>query len=108
PDTNTTTDARTTSTVPLQALYLMNHPFVHEQAQGFARRLMAGSPDARQRVQFAYQLALGRPPAPDEGEAGCRYVARYEQELAALGVRDASRELETWTGLTRTLLAANE
>ena len=34
PDTNTSTDVRTRSTVPLQALYLMNNPFVQEQAAG--------------------------------------------------------------------------
>ena len=38
PDTNFSTDARAGSTVPLQALYLMNNPFVQEQAAGLARR----------------------------------------------------------------------
>src|SRR5262249_34930358 len=44
PDTNTSTDVRTSSTVPLQALFLMNNPFVIEQAEGFARRLLAAAP----------------------------------------------------------------
>ena len=42
PDTNASTDLRPRSTVPLQALYLRNNPFVHEQAAGFADRLIAG------------------------------------------------------------------
>jgi hypothetical protein len=33
--------ARLTSTTPLQALYLLNDAFVHEQASGFARRVLA-------------------------------------------------------------------
>src|SRR5206468_9455920 len=41
PDTNASTERRASSTVPLQALYLMNHPFVREQAEGLARRLLA-------------------------------------------------------------------
>ena len=40
PDPNLSTDVRTSATVPLQALYLMNNPFVAEQAAGFAARLM--------------------------------------------------------------------
>ena len=35
PDTNLSTDVRTSATVPLQALYLMNNPFVAEQACRF-------------------------------------------------------------------------
>ena len=43
PDTNTSTDVRPRSTVPLQALYLMNNPFVQEQSAALARRLLARS-----------------------------------------------------------------
>ena len=43
PDTNVSTDVRARSTVPLQALYLRNNPFVQQQAAGFARRLLARS-----------------------------------------------------------------
>ena len=34
PDTNASTDVRTRSTVPLQALYLMNNPFVQRAGRG--------------------------------------------------------------------------
>src|SRR5207245_3545592 len=34
PDTNTSTEQRTSSTVPQQALFLMNNPFVLAQAEG--------------------------------------------------------------------------
>src|SRR5262249_23037668 len=40
-DTNTSTEQRGTSTVPQQALFLMNNPWVKGQAEGFARRLTA-------------------------------------------------------------------
>src|SRR5262249_24208516 len=45
PDTNASTAVRTTSTTPLQALYLINDPFIHEQAERFAARLAAECPD---------------------------------------------------------------
>ncbi len=49
PDTNISTDLRARSTVPLQALYLRNNPFVHEQAGGFADRLISCSRDDKER-----------------------------------------------------------
>src|SRR5439155_15801059 len=38
-ETNMSTAFRITSTTPLQALWLLNDPFVHEQAKKFAARL---------------------------------------------------------------------
>src|SRR5438093_1509979 len=37
------TGSRDTTTVPTQALFLMNNPFVTQQAQAFAQRLMKDS-----------------------------------------------------------------
>ncbi|HEY7314136.1 MAG TPA: PSD1 and planctomycete cytochrome C domain-containing protein [Gemmataceae bacterium] len=108
PDTNVTTDTRTRSTVPLQALYLMNNPFVTEQAKALAARLLRGSPELRQRVRQGYERAWGRPPADGEIEAARHYLERCEQELIRLGVPLPTRELETWTSLARVLLGANE
>src|SRR5262249_49417768 len=39
PDPNSSTGRRITSTTPLQALFLMNDPFVHSSARKFAARL---------------------------------------------------------------------
>src|SRR4029077_13772474 len=43
PDTNLTPAARSSSTVPLQALFFLNSPFFQEQAKGFARRIIAAA-----------------------------------------------------------------
>lgn len=108
PDTNVTTDTRTRSTVPLQALYLMNNPSVTEQAKALATRLLHESPELRQRVRQGYELAWGRPPVQAEIEAARYYLERYEQELAGLHVPPQTRELEAWTSLARVLLGSNE
>jgi hypothetical protein len=108
PDTNVTTDTRTRSTVPLQALYLMNNPFVTEQAKALATRLLRGSPDLRQRVRHGYELAWGRLPGATEIETIRQYLKRYEQELGPLDVPLQSRELDAWTSLARMLMGANE
>jgi hypothetical protein len=108
PDTNTTTEKRTSSTVPLQALFLMNSPTVKAEAEAFARRLLAGSPDVRARIRLAHELAYARPPRADETERALAYVTRYADELARLGSAAPQRELEAWTSYARVLLCSNE
>ena len=87
PDTNVSTEARPRSTVPLQALYLMNNPFVQEQAAGLARRLIAAHrPTATHRIELAYQLAWSRP--TDDRRARSRRSSSCEcarQRLACGG-----------------------
>src|SRR5262249_17200842 len=53
---------RDVTTVPAQALFLMNSPFVRDQAAQMAKRLLAAaSLDDAGRVDLAYRLALARP-----------------------------------------------
>ena len=67
PEQNVSAGARTVSTVPTQALTLLNDPFVLGQAQLFADRLKreAGDDPAAQ-IDLAYRIALTRPPAQTE------------------------------------------
>jgi hypothetical protein len=58
---------RDVSTVAPQALFLMNHPFVMDQARQAARRLRADPRlDDPARIGRAYRLTLGRPPTVAE------------------------------------------
>jgi hypothetical protein len=68
---------RMTSTVAPQALFLMNHPFVLEQAREAARCLLAG-PDASDdgRLLRAYRSTLGRPPSQSERRLALGFIAR--------------------------------
>jgi hypothetical protein len=108
PDTNTTTEQRPTSTVPSQALFLMNNPFVNEQAEGFARRLLVVSEDSRQRVRWAYQFALARRPTSIEEDAGIGYVQEYAKRLDAFGIATERRHAHAWASFARVLFCANE
>jgi hypothetical protein len=67
PDLNMSYGARNVSTVPTQALTLMNNEFVARQAQLLADRVktMTGSDTAKQ-IDTAYRLALTRPPTSKE------------------------------------------
>jgi len=67
---------RDVSTVAPQALFLMNHPFVLDQARRASRRLLAGPDrDDPARATSAYRWTLGRPPTPAERGLAVRFVA---------------------------------
>ena len=78
------------TTVPQQALFLMNSPFVREQAAALATRpemASAGNPDGK--VAALYRMALGRAPTPAELALGREFVAdaaagRWEQYAQVL------------------------
>jgi Protein of unknown function (DUF1553) len=62
PNQNISCGARNISTVPTQALTLMNDEFVLRQAQLFANRLQEAAQDPAKQIDLAYRLALARPP----------------------------------------------
>ncbi|OLC78876.1 MAG: hypothetical protein AUH72_15330 [Acidobacteria bacterium 13_1_40CM_4_65_8] len=67
PEQNVASAARYVSTVPTQALTLLNDAFVLRHAQLFAERVKseAGDDPARQ-IDLAYRIALTRPPSQTE------------------------------------------
>ena len=67
PEQNVTAGARNVSTVPTQALTLLNNPFVLRHARMFADRVKqeAGDDPAKQ-IDLAYRIALTRPPTDAE------------------------------------------
>jgi hypothetical protein len=69
-DPNATTGERAISTTPIQALFMMNDPFAHEQADGFAVRIGLAHREDAERISFAYQLAFGRAPTKEEIRTG--------------------------------------
>jgi hypothetical protein len=91
------------STVAPQALYLMNHPFILEQARHAARRLLSETVAGRNdtRIERAYRLALGRPPSARERGIALAFLARSED--AGDGA-SASPE-EAWALLFQALFA---
>jgi hypothetical protein len=67
PNQNLACGARNVTTVPTQALTLMNDDFVLKQAQLFANRLEEAAPgDPSKQIDLAYQIALARAPGAEE------------------------------------------
>ncbi len=82
-----------------QALYLLNSPFVQEQAQKMAERLLGdrGLDDAG-RVALAHQLALSRLPTKAEVQRSMAFVGQYPAEQSSAA----------WAALCQALFASAE
>jgi hypothetical protein len=93
-DINSTMGQRNVSTVAPQALYMLNHPFVVEQAKRAAERsvTLEGSDDDR--IVDAFRQTLGRRPSPAEIEKCRRFLAS-----------GPAGNVELWTLLHQTLFA---
>ena len=57
---------RNVSTVALQALFMLNNPFVLEQSKEAAERLLAKVESHEERIEAAFRTTLGRPPSEQE------------------------------------------
>ncbi|MGH9672417.1 MAG: DUF1553 domain-containing protein, partial [Bryobacteraceae bacterium] len=77
PDQNVSCGRRNVSTVPTQALALLHNEFVLAHSRRFAARLDQLAPnDPARQVELAYEIALSRPPAPEEKRLGVEFVGR--------------------------------
>jgi hypothetical protein len=76
-DPNINTPVRNTTLTALQALALLNDPFVVRQAEYFAERLQGMTPDPVRQVEEAYRLGFGRHPTAAEAIAVGAYARKY-------------------------------
>jgi len=83
-DTNTITSPRPLSTTPLQALFLMNNPFVHRQADSFAVRVGMAFDTLPERINYAFLLAYGRRARTAEIREAMAYVQQMRGELQSV------------------------
>ncbi len=75
PDPSVKAPRRAVTTTPLQALGLMNDPFVLRMARALADRVRAeAGPETASQVDRIYRLSLGRAPADAEGRRAAELV----------------------------------
>ncbi|MGH9627917.1 MAG: DUF1553 domain-containing protein, partial [Bryobacteraceae bacterium] len=75
---------RVTSNTPLQALVLLNDPIFVEAARVLAQRaIQAGGETTNQRIDWAFEQALGRMPQPGEREVLAELYADSLREYRA-------------------------
>jgi hypothetical protein len=120
PNSNLSCTRRERTNTPLQALNLLNDPVFFDAAQGLAFRIMRESSGAfRERLNYAYRVALGRQPSDREAERMGKFfddtsrgLAANPQTITALfpnqieGVPQP--EAAAWVELSRVLLNLDE
>jgi hypothetical protein len=95
-DPNATTAARQTTTVPTQALYFINDPFFHAQADALARKL-SSQPDDDTRITEAWRVLFQRMPTGAEAQRTKAFLESYPGENP-----------DKWAAQVRVLMASNE
>jgi hypothetical protein len=80
---------RYVTTVPQQALFFLNSPFVAEQSRAIvARREFAAARSPSEKIRYLYRSMFGREPGRSEMEAGLKFVSQAAGP--ALDARSAS------------------
>jgi len=99
----TTVGRRNVSNVPGQMLFLMNDPFVHQQAEVWAKRLLSEMPDAsaESRIQQLFLAAFGRQPSENE-------IARCRSTLREVDGTSGQATLDSWTEICHALFGVKE
>lgn len=77
------TGERDATTVPTQALYLLNGSFVRRQSLSMAERLLPEYGTPANRVRQAYRLTLGRSPTQEETQRALAFIGAYRATYAA-------------------------
>jgi hypothetical protein len=96
-DPDFVTGSRPETTVPTQALWMLNSPFMAEQAQKVSQRVLDRnlSTDSES-LEYLYVITIGRPPTPTEIDLSTKF----------LGTENDGRN-ERWTDLAHALLASS-
>jgi hypothetical protein len=96
PSPDATSPQRVDTTVPQQALFLMNNPFALDCARQLLHRSdVAALNEVRDKVDRVYQLLFGRPPADEELQVAREFLGNAAQPA-------------TWERYAQALLLTNE
>jgi hypothetical protein len=98
PDANVHAEGRSVTNTPIQKLFVLNSPFMIEQAKGLAARLTAEpAKDDGERIGRAYRMLFSREPSREEVRLGVEFLQEPE-----------AWEMSRWEQYAQVLLASNE
>lgn len=106
-DPNVSVSQRLPTTTPTQSLFLMNSPFVHQQAQAFANQILTSAEDDASRVRLAYEQALGRTATESEVKQTLTFLSEYQSKLADQKPATKTPSVDAWSAIARVLFSSN-
>jgi hypothetical protein len=109
PDPHTTSGKRHVTSAATQALYVMNSPFVQEQAKAWALRLekMSDLDDAG-KITRAFVEAVAREPNQTELLRSKAFLNEFTEAAAAKEPETAARRSLAWQSFCQALIASAE
>jgi hypothetical protein len=109
PDPHTPIGKRHVTSAATQALYVMNSPFVLEQAKGWAERLdKLSASDEAARVERAFIDAFGREPGEGELLRAKSFLNEFSEAAVAKEPDAAARKKLAWQAFCQALIASAE
>jgi hypothetical protein len=108
PDATTVTGKRDATTLPTQALYLLNNAFLVEQSKRLATRLLAATEDESALVTDAYRRALARKPTKSEVQSATEFLREAESALSETQPDGEARRHAATAAFCQALFASNE
>lgn len=104
PDPTMPTGSRKTTVVAPQALLLMNDELILDSADAFAERVLAAYSQDPQRIDYAYELALGRGPEKHEMDRGLEFLRGLDEGDSS----EAESRNRPWSLFCQSLMMSNE
>ena len=91
---------REVTTVATQALFMMNSPFIMEQATAVSKRLLQDAKKSDDdRITLAFQLCFGRPPLDTERQQAASFLSKFS---------DGKNTAAAWSNFCQVLLSSAE
>jgi hypothetical protein len=107
PDPSAPGGQRVATTVPTQALLMLNSALADQTAEALATSVVGVKGGETARVREAYRRVLGRTPTAAELDRVLAYL-KMSEGAADPSLTAEARRLRAWRGLCRVLLASNE
>ncbi|MBM3728967.1 MAG: DUF1549 domain-containing protein [Acidobacteria bacterium] len=105
PDGNLPLAERKSTTTSLQALWLMNSGFLHQQSDAIAERLRTAAPGTPERLAWAHQRILGR--TPESPQQSQEFLTRLSAQHRAAGCQGGLCDQRVWSSYIRAMLSSN-
>lgn len=105
-DTTLPCGQRDVTTVPTQALAMINNEFVHGRSETLAARILTSASTHAEQIEFAWEFALARKPTNDERQLATQHLKSQIENFRSADA--ASADKRALASLCHVLLNSNE
>ncbi len=108
PSGTAVTGKRDITTLPTQALYLLNSPFVIEHSKRLAARVLQSSSDDTGIIRDAYGRAFSREADENEIQRATEFLRETDASFSSADLSKETRRQTVWAAFCQALLSSNE